>query len=72
MEDGKKVSLHNFSDEKFLLVARCTLKRAFKNAFKVGTVNFTNSLLLPSTVKKVCTGSKKQPRDLSNARQKSR
>ena len=31
---------------------------AFKNAFKTGTANFTNSLSLPSTEKKVCTGSK--------------
>ena len=32
--------------------------RTFKNAFKVGTVNFTNLLSTPSIVKKVCTGSK--------------
>ena len=31
---------------------------AFKNALKVGTVNFANSLSLPSIVKKVHTGSK--------------
>ena len=41
----------------FLFVARHTLW-AFKNAFKVGTVNFANSLSPPSTVKKVCTASK--------------
>ena len=32
--------------------------RAFKNALKVGTVNFANSLSPPFIVKKVCTGSK--------------
>ena len=32
--------------------------RASKNAFNVGSVKFANSLSLPSTVKKVCTGSK--------------
>ena len=31
---------------------------ASKNAFKVGSVNFANSLSPPSIVKKVCTGSK--------------
>ena len=31
---------------------------ASKNAFKVGSVKFTNSLSTPSIVKKVCTGSK--------------
>ena len=48
--------------------------RASKNAFKVGSVKFANSLSPPSTVKKVHTGSKMQPRprDLSDARQKSR
>ena len=32
--------------------------RASKNAFKVGSVKFANSLSPPSIVKKVCTGSK--------------
>ena len=32
--------------------------RASKNAFKVGSVKFANSVSPPSTVKKVCTGSK--------------
>ena len=32
--------------------------RTFKNAFKVGTVNFVNLLSPPSIVKKVRTGSK--------------
>ena len=32
--------------------------QASKNAFKVGSVKFANSLSPPSIVKKVCTGSK--------------
>ena len=35
-----------------------TRLRASKNAFKVGSVKFANSLSPPSIVKKVCTGSK--------------
>ena len=47
--------------------------RASKNAFKVGSVKFANSLSPPSTVKKVHTGSKScQGTDLSDAGQKSR
>ena len=45
---------------------------ASKNAFKVGSVKYANSQSPPSIVKKVCMGSKKQPRDLSDAGQKSR
>ena len=52
MRFGASYSMSN----KLLLIARH--KRASKNAFKVGSVKFTNSLSLPSIVKKVRTGSK--------------
>ena len=47
MEGGKKVSL----PDTFWL-------QASRNAFKVGSVKFANSLSPPSIVKKVCTASK--------------
>ena len=42
----------------YCLLPDTLLLRASKNAFKVGSVKFANSLSLPSIVKKVRTGSK--------------
>ena len=53
---GKKSFGASYStSNKLLLVARL---QASKNAFKVGSVKFANSLSLPSIVKQVRTGSK--------------
>ena len=46
------------TSNKLLLVARHILTTGLKNAFKVGSENFANSLSPPSIVKKVCTGNK--------------
>ena len=62
MESEKKVSLRHFlADQK--IASYCLLPdtfwlRASKNAFKVGSVKFANSLSPPSIVNKVRTGSK--------------
>ena len=42
----------------FCLLPDTLCRQTFKNAFKVGTVNFVNLLSPPSIVKKVHTGSK--------------
>ena len=58
-EDWKKEGDFAFrTSNKFLLVARHTLTKAFQNAFKAGAVNFVNPLSPPFTVKKVCTRTK--------------
>ena len=54
----KKCFLASCSTNNKLLLPDTFWLWAFKNAFQAGTVNFTNSLSLPSIVKKVCTGSK--------------
>ena len=73
MEGGKKVSLRRFladkkiasfgasysTSNKLLLVSKRIVTTGLKNAFKVGSVKFANSLSPPSTVKKVRTGSKR-------------
>ena len=46
------------TSNKLLLVARHILTTGSKNAFKVGSVKFENSLSPPSIVKKVRIGSK--------------
>ena len=53
----KNTHLAYYSTSNKLLLPDTFWQWAFKNVFQVGTVNFTNSLSLPSTVKKVCTGS---------------
>ena len=74
MEGGKKVCLRRFfwltrgrrkkmhsgasSSTSNKLLPDTLGLRASKNAFKVGSVKFTNSLSSPSIVKKVCTRSK--------------
>ena len=52
---------------KLLLISRRIMTTGLKNAFKVGSVKFVDLLLPLSSVKKVHIGSKKQPRDLSDA-----
>ena len=46
------------TNNKLLLIARHIMTTGFKNAFKVGSVKFANSLSPPSIVKKVHTRSK--------------
>ena len=46
------------TSNKFCLLPDTVWLRASKNAFKVGSVKFANSLSPPSIVKKVCTRSK--------------
>jgi len=57
---------------KLLLISRHIMTTGLKNAFKVGSVKFANLLSPLSSVNKIHIGSKKQPRDLSDAGQKSR
>ena len=57
MEDGKKcLGIVSQRTGRSQLLGKNTIS-GIKNASKVGTVNFANSLSSPSTVKKVCTKS---------------
>ena len=54
----KKIRLGASYSNKLLLISRHIMTTGSKNAFKIGSVKFANSLSLSSIVKKVRTGSK--------------